>query len=1054
MIYVFALSSIAVYGVILGGWASNNKYSFLGGLRSSAQLIAYEIAAGPGHSGRGAGQPARCGWTTIIADAGRSGRVESPSCSRWASSCSSSPRLPKRPGCRSTCRKREQELIGGYHTEYAGMKLLLFLIAEFLHMITASFLIVILFLGGWHFWGLTGGPTTIDQLAARRIAADRRAAGQDLAGDPVLHAGPLELAAVPLRSAHDPGLEGDAAAGAGEPGGAWRFCTKLRHVHDRAADRAWPGRLVVIAGSWAGVHRAPGSATALVESARDRQPPAAAIFVTTLERGFADRMKPDDPNIKWIEEPQLGLAGKMYLPLFVQGLTTTVKHLARSLRGEVVTVSYPDEEPKIGNPLIYRGVHRLNKDDAGPREVRGLLSVRHGLPGALHRHRRRREPLARSRKVSGELHDRRAALHLLRHVRRSLPGRCHRADEPVRPDRPQPRGDDLRQGEAAQRLRHDEGRRADEVAGAGRDGHMTPSLLAALPTGKRRAALPDVLGACCLARSACGCCCPRGCRFGKALGGVLVAVAGGLFAYDLPRLGDVGRSGRVLDAGRRDGRRGGGHDRVASPVYSAIWFALSLLGTAGLFLFQGAQFLGVATIVVYAGAILVTFLFVIMLAQPEGHASYDRLSWGGLPKVLGVVTAALLVGILTFMLGRLKDEAVKPLASPKPMRNRRRRNARRPATASSADKHVANLGPPAVQRAPDRVEVAGTLLLVALVGAVAIAHAGPAAAGRADRGGPAMNEISLLYNYLVVGGVLFALGPGRLSRPAEHDRHVPLRRDDAARRLAQPRRLGAAITAQRLGRPDAGDLHPHRRGLRGGDRAGPGPDARPADAASSISPPGRTCARKASRPYRRSRRCPKSATEDRVWPQLTPAGIEPPTTMPDVPSCIGRACKRRPMDDTIRNCLILIPALPLAAAVLVAVLGPRVLRGYSHWPVVLALRRLVRVQPGAAARSRAGARAAQSRRRLRAGRDALDLGRCGRCLRPEAESARRAAEPTPAGAIFRIDVALRADALTAIMLAMVTFVSSLVAIYAIGLHARRPRLLAVLRLHRRCSSSR
>ncbi|MCR9118265.1 MAG: NADH-quinone oxidoreductase subunit H, partial [bacterium] len=50
----------------------------------------------------------------------------------------------------------EQELIGGYHTEYAGIKLLLFLVAEFLHMITAAFLIVILFLGGWHFWGITG----------------------------------------------------------------------------------------------------------------------------------------------------------------------------------------------------------------------------------------------------------------------------------------------------------------------------------------------------------------------------------------------------------------------------------------------------------------------------------------------------------------------------------------------------------------------------------------------------------------------------------------------------------------------------------------------------------------------------------------------------------------------------------------------------------------------------------------------------------------------------------------------------------------------------------
>ena len=68
-------------------------------------------------------------------------------------------------------------------------------------------------------------------------------------------------------------------------------------------------------------------------------------------------------------------------------------------------------------------------------------------------------------------------------------------------------------------------------------------------------------------------------------------------------------------------------------MYCAVWFALSLLGTAGLFLFQGAQFLAVATIVVYAGAILVTFLFVLMLAQPNGRAYYDRVSWE--PLVVG-----------------------------------------------------------------------------------------------------------------------------------------------------------------------------------------------------------------------------------------------------------------------------------------------------------------------------------------------------------------------------------------------------------------------------------
>jgi NADH-quinone oxidoreductase subunit I len=72
-------------------------------------------------------------------------------------------------------------------------------------------------------------------------------------------------------------------------------------------------------------------------------------------------MQPSDSNISWLEEPKLGLGGRMYLPLFVQGLTTTFKHLV----GPKVTASFPEERPKIGNPLIYRGVHRLNKDDDG-----------------------------------------------------------------------------------------------------------------------------------------------------------------------------------------------------------------------------------------------------------------------------------------------------------------------------------------------------------------------------------------------------------------------------------------------------------------------------------------------------------------------------------------------------------------------------------------------------------------------------------------------------------------------------------------------------------------
>jgi NADH-quinone oxidoreductase subunit I len=72
-------------------------------------------------------------------------------------------------------------------------------------------------------------------------------------------------------------------------------------------------------------------------------------------------MQATDKDVTWLEEPKLGITGKMYLPLFVNGLTTTLKHLF----SPKVTVSFPEQRPVIGNPLIYRGVHRLNKDPEG-----------------------------------------------------------------------------------------------------------------------------------------------------------------------------------------------------------------------------------------------------------------------------------------------------------------------------------------------------------------------------------------------------------------------------------------------------------------------------------------------------------------------------------------------------------------------------------------------------------------------------------------------------------------------------------------------------------------
>ncbi len=161
-----------------------------------------------------------------------------------------------------------------------------------------------------------------------------------------------------------------------------------------------------------------------------------------------------------------------------------------------------------------------------------------------------------------------------------------------------------------------------------------------------------------------------------------------------------------------------------SPVYAAIWFALALAGVAGVLLVLGAQFLGVATIVVYAGAILVMFLFVLMLAQPAGLAPYDRVSN---EPLLSAVAGAVLLGLLTLSIGRL---SATPAACCKvPSRAAALGGpaapvAAEPAAVVPADPlaadHVARLGGELFGRHLLAVEAAGVLLLVALIGSIAI----------------------------------------------------------------------------------------------------------------------------------------------------------------------------------------------------------------------------------------------------------------------------------------------------------------------------------------------
>ena len=208
---------------------------------------------------------------------------------------------------------------------------------------------------------------------------------------------------------------------------------------------------------------------------------------------------------------------------------------------------------------------------------------------------------------------------------------------------------------------------------------------------------------------------PRGTARGRGTGIVLATIALGLGASQVPRLGEWLDDSVFLVLAAATVVSAAAAVTFRNPLYCAIWFGQTLLGTAGLFLFTGAQFLAVATIVVYAGAILVTFLFVLMLAQPEGKSIYDRVSWEAL---ISAVTGIVIVGILSMTIGRV-------FASPGPQ-------GEPPATATADELasgvltggHVARLGGELFGRHLIAVEVTGTLLLVALVGAAVIVAQG------------------------------------------------------------------------------------------------------------------------------------------------------------------------------------------------------------------------------------------------------------------------------------------------------------------------------------------
>jgi NADH-quinone oxidoreductase subunit H len=170
-LFIFAFSSLGVYGIVLAGWSANSKYPFLGGMRSSSQMISYELSLGlsvvPLFLILGKLDLSKIvdyqvihGWLLFPIT---NGHLPSfPQFLLWIcvaisfvvftiSMFAETNRLP------FDLPEAEQELIGGYHTEYSSMKFALFFLGEYAAMIAGSSLIVTLFLGGWHFPGIPDG---------------------------------------------------------------------------------------------------------------------------------------------------------------------------------------------------------------------------------------------------------------------------------------------------------------------------------------------------------------------------------------------------------------------------------------------------------------------------------------------------------------------------------------------------------------------------------------------------------------------------------------------------------------------------------------------------------------------------------------------------------------------------------------------------------------------------------------------------------------------------------------------------------------------------------
>lgn len=163
------------------------------------------------------------------------------------------------------------------------------------------------------------------------------------------------------------------------------------------------------------------------------------------------------------------------------------------------------------------------------------------------------------------------------------------------------------------------------------------------------------------------------------------------------------------------------------PLYCALWFGMTVLGTAGLILYSGAQFLALATVVVYVGAILVTFLFLLMLDRPDGRETQDSMSWSPLVSpIIGLALVGILSASLVRTVGRGEPALVTPAVSAAGTAAESSERGEEPLAGNAAPPsqakvtRTADLGRRLYADYFAAVQVVALLLLAALAGAAVI----------------------------------------------------------------------------------------------------------------------------------------------------------------------------------------------------------------------------------------------------------------------------------------------------------------------------------------------